>query len=176
VSAVEVDIQPRVGATRVFDGFVRPGARDLTSQVVGDEVVDGLEAEAAVQVQAQLEPRAAEELLAEDAHAEVFRRDVGALDGPPRRGRGIAILVGALIVGAEERVHADAPEVARILYLVCCREAMRVLVGIVEAHRLRVVARTLDVAAEVALPAHADHAGPPAAPRGPGSRDPQSPS
>ena len=97
--------------------------------------------------------------LAEAAHLEVFRRDIGALDGAAGGGGGEAILVGDLRVVAEEAVTPRRWKPATVARFVAGREAMRVFGRIEEPDGPRVVARPLDVAAEVALPAGAERAG-----------------
>ena len=77
--------------------------------------------------------------------------DVGALDAAGGGRGGEAVLVGDLLVVAVEGVQADLVEGADVGPVVLGGDAMRVLGRVEEAHRGRVVARPLDVAAEIAL-------------------------
>ncbi len=143
---------------RVLDRHVGRVARDGAAEVVGLDDIERLEIEPAVDVDAELEPGAAEALLRAALDVEVLGRDVGALDAAPRGRRGIPILIGALVEGAEESGDGHLLEPATVSEVVGRREAVRVLVGVVEAHRARVVPRPLHVPAEIALPPGRQHA------------------
>src|SRR5688572_2859227 len=89
---------------------------------------------------------------------EVFCCHVGTLDTAPDGGRREPILIRRLSVGAEEARQADAVDAANVFGFVCRRQPVRILLWVEETNRARVVARALDVAAEIALPAGADFA------------------
>src|SRR5688572_5796313 len=98
-------------------------------------------------------------MLGEAPDVEVFCCHVGTLDSAPGGGRREPILIRRLSVGAEEARQADAVDATNVFRFVRRREPVRILFRVEEANRARVVARALDVAAKIALPAGADFAG-----------------
>ena len=99
-------------------------------------------------------------MLTEAPELEVLRRDVRALDAATGGGSGKAILIGHLSVAAEKAREPCALEAPDVAEFVARRQTVRILGRIVEAHGRRVVARSLEVAPEVALPAGGETAGP----------------
>ena len=99
---------------RVLDRHVGRVARDVAGEVEGLNDVERLEIEPAVDVDAELEPGASREPFGAALDVEVVGRDVGAFDAAPGRRGGEAILIGALVVGAEESGEGDLLEAAAV--------------------------------------------------------------
>ena len=148
-----------VRAARVLDRHVGRVPSDVSGKIVGLDDVERFEIVPAVHVETELEPRAAECLLRAALDMEVVRRHVGALDAAARGRRRESILIRALVERAEKAGEGDLLEAAQVPEVVRGCEAVRILVRIVEPHRLRVVAGTLDIPAVVALPPRRQQAG-----------------
>ena len=101
-----------------------------------------------------------ETALGRAAHMKIVGADIRALDASRCRRCRKSILIGHLRVIATEAREVHAREAGDVAHVVARRQAMRVFRRVVEAHGARVVARTFDVAAEVALPAGGEQSRP----------------
>ncbi len=108
---------------------------------------------AAVNVDADVQPRGADDALGGPPHLKVPRADRRTLDPPGRARRGDAILNRRLLRPPAESGHMQTREPGGIPGLVGNGQAMRVVDRIEDADVARIVARPSDVAAEIALPA-----------------------
>ena len=138
---------------RVLDRHIRGVSCEGAGEVERLDDIERLEAVAAVHVDPEFDPRRAGESLGGTLDVKIVSGNVGALDTPSGRRGGEPILIGALLVGAQEGGELHLPETGDIRNLVRRAEAVGVLERIVEAHRSRIVPRPLEVTPEVALPA-----------------------